>query len=185
MRKHIALIAIVVLIVGGAAFAEEKPAMDLPVYPGGEATMEVNLGNEDILPMLKAMLPMFSGKLGKIGDKINPEDLAAALRDVKQIELLQVDVAKPEVTENDVAGFYAKSLPAGNWTRIFWQSLPQTGIVAIYSQSGGDGLYGFRVQSVSVDSKPVRRAHVLKTQGKIDYVKLLEMAGKLMARPTS
>ena len=182
MRKHIALIAIAVLIVGGAAFAEEKSAMDLPVYPGGEATMEINMGNQDILPMLKAMLPMLSGKLGKMGAKINPEDLAAALKDVKQIELLQVDVAKPEVTENDVAGFYAKNLPAGNWTRIFWQSLQKSGTVAIYSQSGGDGLYGFRVQSTVVDSKPVRRVLALKTQGKIDYVKLLEMAGKLMAR---
>ncbi|MCL5103166.1 MAG: hypothetical protein M1133_03500 [Armatimonadetes bacterium] len=180
MRRYIALIAAAMLIVVSAAFAEEKPAMDLSVYPGGESTMEINMGSEDILPTIKAMLPMLSGKLGKMADKINVDDLAGALKDVKQIELLQVDVAKPGVTESDITSFYGKSLPAGNWTRIFWQSLPKTGTVAIYSQAGGDGLYGFRVQTTTVDSKPMKRVQILKTQGKIDFVKLLEMASKLM-----
>ncbi|MHB9036872.1 MAG: DUF2059 domain-containing protein [Armatimonadota bacterium] len=175
-------IAIVILAVGlcAAAFAQdEKPPMDLPIYPGAETAMEINMTSEDILPMAKAMLPMLSGKLGPMLDKIDPVELADVFKDVKQIEMVQLDVNNTKVTENDMIGFYAKNIPSGEWNKVFWQSNAKSGTIALYAQTGFEGMYGFRARSIVVDSKPVKRVEVAKIRGKIDYIKLLQMASKL------
>jgi len=173
MRTRFAVIALV-LFACTWVVAAEKPAMDIPIYPGGEAAMEVNLTSEDLLPTLKAMLPMMAGKMA---DKINFDDVDAALKDVKQIEVLQLNIKK-NATVAQIADYYAKNVPAGEWNRVFWQNLPNAGIVAFYVQGGGEKLYGFRVQSAVVDEKPIRRVQILKTDGKIDFVKVLMIAGK-------
>lgn len=174
MRTRFALIAFALLLCT-SVIAAEKPAIDIPVYPGGEATMEINLTSEDLLPTLQAMLPMIAGKLA---DQINPDDLTGALKDVKQIEMLQIDIAKT-ATETEVADYYAKNVPAGQWSRVFWQKSPKMGTMAFYVQGGGEKLYGFRVQQAMSDDKPVKRVQVVKTNGKIDFVKLLTIAAKL------
>ena len=173
MRKLFPIIA-VVLLMCASVVAAEKPAMDVPVYPGGEATMEVNLTSEDLLPTLKAMLPMMAGKMA---DKINFDDLDMALRDVKRIELLQVDIKK-NATESQIADYYVKNAPAGEWSRVFWQSLP-TGAMAFYVAGGGEQFYGFRVQSSVVEGKTTKRALIVRTEGKIDFMKVMAIAGKM------
>ena len=173
-------LTILVLLLSIAAFAQDKPPMDLPVYPGGEPGMEVNLSNEDILPMVKVMFPMLAGKLGSAAQNIAPEDVATIFTDVKRIQVLQLDVAKPEVTESDITTYYGKNLPSGSWTRVFWQSAPKVGTVAIYALGGGESIYGFRVRTVSNDGKPAKRVEIFKTEGKIDFAKLLIMAGKFI-----
>jgi len=174
MRTRFAVIAFV-LFACASAIAAEKPAMDIPVYPGGEATMEINLTSEDLLPTIKAMLPMMAGKMA---DKINFDDLDAALKDVKQVEVLQLDIRK-DATDAQIADYYAKNVPAGEWSRVFWQKLPNIGTMAFYVQGGGEKLYGFRVQSAVVDEKPIKRVQILKTDGKIDFVKALQIAMKV------
>ncbi len=180
------------LLAGTAAFAQEtapttpeKPAMDIPVYPGGEATMEVNLSNEDILPMLKAMLPLLGPKFASLTDSISPEDLAAVFKDVRRIQFLQVDVAKPGAADKDVADYYAKNLPKGNWNRVFWQSGTPMGTVAIYAAPGAEMLYAFRVRTVKQEDATFRQAQVLKTEGQVDYMKLLTIAAKYAAGTAS
>lgn len=178
MRTRFAVIA-VALLVCASVVAAESPAMDIPVYPGGEATMEINLTNEDLLPTIKAMLPMI--KLGGIEDKIDLNDLDAALKDVKRVEVLQLDIKK-SATDSQIGDFYAKNAPAGDWNRVFWQSLPKIGMMAVYVQGGGEKLYGFRVQSVVVDGKTIKRVFILKTEGKIDFMKVLTIAGKVFIK---
>lgn len=174
MKTHFAVIALALLTCTWVV-ASEKPEIDIPVYPGGEATMEIDLTSEDLLPTLKAMLPMMAGKMA---DKINFDDLDAALKDVKQIEVLQLDI-KGNVTDAQIADFYAKNVPAGEWNRVFWQKVPNVGTMAFYVQGGGEKLYGFRVQQAMVDEKPIKRVQILKTDGKIDFVKVLVIAGKV------
>ena len=171
-----------ILIFATAAFAQDKPAptMDLPIYPGSEATMEVSLTNDDILPTLKAILPLLPAKVSAYTQKITPEEIADILKNVTSIQAVQIDVEKSGVSETDVSNFYAKNMPKGQWSRLFWQSTPQNGTIAVYSQGAGEGLYVYRVQSIKVDNKPVKRVMVAKTEGKIDFGKLALLAGKVM-----
>lgn len=177
MRTRIAVVAFLLLMCS-SVIAAEKPGVDIPLYPGGESTMEINLTSDDLLPTLQAMLPMMAGKLT---DKIDFNDLAAALKDVKSVQFLQVDIKKT-ATETEVTDFYAKKMPAGDWNRVFWQKSPTMGTVALYVQGQGEKLYGFRVTQEKVDDKPVKRVAILKTDGKIDYVKLLAMASKFFTQ---
>lgn len=177
MRIWIAIAALAALACGPVA-AQEKPEMDIAVYPGGEATMEINLTQEDIVPTLQAMLPLL--RIGGAENAVDPEDIAAVLRDVKRIEFLQVDIAK-NPPGDAVADFYARNLPVGRWNRVFWQRSP-AGILALYVQSGGEKLYGFRVTQQKADDKIIKRVQAFKTEGKIDYAKLIATAAKVLMK---
>lgn len=182
MRYRFALLSIVItLCICACAYAEEKkPPVDIPVYPGGETSLEINLANDEFLPMIQAMLPMLSGKLGEIAEKVKPEEIAEVLKNLKRIEVIQVDVAEKDCTDTDIANFYARNVPAGKWNRLLWQSSDKLGAVALYSLEGFDGFYGFRVSQKMEDGKPVYQATVARTEGTIDFVKLLALAGKVM-----
>lgn len=177
MKIWIAVV-VLALLVCGSVVAQEKPAMDIPIYPGGEATMEINLTQDDLLPTLQALLPMI--KIGGPEGAINPDDLAAALKDVTRLEFLQLDMAK-NPTDTQVADFYAKNLPAGQWNRVFWQKSAK-GTVAVYVQGGGQKLYGFRVSQEMANDKPIKRVQIMKTEGKIDFAKLLAIASKVFMK---
>lgn len=174
MTIRFAVVALLALLLASPV-AAEAPAMDIPIYPGAEPTMEINLTNEDLLPTLQAVLPMV--KFPNI-DKLNPEDLAAAFKDVKRIQMLQLDVTRA-ATEDDIAAFYVKKLSPGEWNKVFWQKIPKQGTMAVFVQGMGEQLYGFRITSVKVDDKPAKRVQVLKVEGKIDVVKLISAAAKM------
>ncbi len=178
MKKIAILFGAAIMLAACAGWAQDKPA-DIPVFKGGEVTMEINLGKDDLLPTLNAMLPLLAGN-NKMLQAITPDDLGAVLKDVTQVELIQVEVAKPNVSESDIAGFYDKNLPAGGWSRVFWQS--KGGIMAIYVQSGMEAVYGYKIETKSVDGKPVKRAQVAKIKGKIDFVKLVSIASRIAAQ---
>jgi len=180
MKIRIALIAFALLLCT-SVMAADKPALDIPIYPGGESTMEVDLSNQDLIPMIKAMLPMMTGKMGSLAEKINPDDLTAAIKDVKRVEVMQVEVTK-NATEADVSDYYAKHIPVGQWSRIFWQRQSSMGTIAIFMQGTGDAMYGYQVQSAVVDGKPVKKILVAKTEGKVDYAKLLAIASKFIVQ---
>jgi len=169
---------VLALAVCGPVFAQQKPELDIAVYPGGEATMEINLTEEDLIPTLQAMLPLI--KIGGAEDAISDEDIAAALRDVKRIEFLQLDIAKNPAGDA-VADFYARKLPAGRWNRVFWLRSP-SGIMALYVQGGGEKLYGFRVTQEKTDDRSIKRVQAFKTEGKIDYAKLIAIAAKVFLK---
>lgn len=180
-----ALAICALLLTVSACWAQDRPAMDIPIYAGGEASMEVNLSNEDILPMIKAMLPLAGASLGALKDAISPEDLAAVFKDVRRIQFLQIDVAKPGVADKDVADFYAKNLPVGSWNRVFWQANAASGSMAVYAQPQGEMIYAFRVRSIKQEDKAIKRVEVVKTEGQLDYVKLISLAGQFLSRPAA
>lgn len=184
MTGRLALICVALAVMTAApALAQEadRPPMDVPIYPGGEPTLEINLTQEDLLPTLQAMLPLLGDKLKPLAG-VNPEDIAAVLKDVRRVEVLQVDVRKPGVTESAVADFYSKNLPGGNWTRFFWQSREPTGTMALYLRDAGEYLYGYRVQTVKSGDEMLKRVTVGKIEGKIDFVKLMQLAGGLLMK---
>ncbi len=179
--KICAALLLVTLLVCTALAETERPANDLPVYPGGESTMEMNITNEEILPMLGVMLPLAAGKLGDAAEAINPDEIAAIFKDVRLMLFRQVNVTKQGVTEQQVIDFYAKSLPAGQWSKVFWQSKGPQGTMGIFMQNNADMLYGFRVRTTAQDGKSVKRVEVAKIEGPIDFGKLMNLAGKFLA----
>lgn len=172
MRTCLAVIAILFLC---ASLVTAEETIALPIYPGGESTMEISLTDADLLPTLKAMLPMM--KLGGL-EKIDPNDLEAALKDVKLVEVQQVEVRTP-ASEMQIADFYTQKAPAGVWNQVFRQSTSK-GSMALFVQGAGEKLYGYRVQPAVEDNKPVKKAIIFRTEGKIDYVKALTIAGKML-----
>lgn len=178
MRSVSAVLVILAVLAAVPALAGDELPMDLAIYPGGESTLEINLSNEDLLPTLQAMLPLLMQK-SKMAEKISPEDIAAALKDVKRIQVLQLDV-KANPNESRIVDYYSKNMPSGDWNRVFWQSRQPLGTIAVYTQGTGDALYGFRVQSITEDDKTIKRITIAKIEGKIDLAKLLMIASKLL-----
>lgn len=174
-----AILVVVILVLTASAVAAEAPPLDVPIYPGGETTMEINMTNEDILPTLKAMLPIVAGKFGNAAQGINVEDIATAFKDLKRIQIAQVDVTKGGVTTNDVAKYYSSNIPKGSWNRVFWQSAGK-GTIALYTQGTGESMaiYGFKIDDKMIDGTQTKRVMVVKTDGMVDLAKLLTIAAK-------
>lgn len=177
-----AIAAVFVLCVSG--LAEDEPIMDLPIYPGGEATLEVNLTQEDILPALQAMLPMFAGRLGGKADGVKPEDVAAVLKDVSVIQVVQVDIDNKGADVRDIARYYCSNIPSGRWSRIFWQTSDKKGCpsetTAIYCRPDAEGFYGFKVSAIEQDDRTIKQVTAARIDGKLDLEKLVSLAAKIL-----
>ncbi len=187
MKTRAALIAAIVMIMlAQVALAQEdnRPEIDIPLYPGSEATLEINLTNDDFLPTLQAMLPMFAEKIKPI-EGMSAEDLASVFKDVRRVQVLQLDVDKQGVTDTDITTFYTKNIPAGEWTKVMQMSREPVGAMALYVRDMGEYLYGFRVQTVKMEDRSIKRITIAKTEGKVDFVKLMMIAGKLMMPKSS
>lgn len=175
-----AILVVAILVLTASVVAAEAPPLDVPIYPGGESTMEINMTNEDILPTLKAMLPIVTAKYGDKLKGINADDLATVFKDIKRIQVVQLDITKQGVTTNDVAKYYSTNVPKGDWSRVFWQSVGKS-TIALYTQGTGENMsiYGFKIDDKMVDNKPAKSVMVVKTDGMLDLVKLLTIAAKL------
>ena len=182
MKTRAVLAVLLMLVCSIAVAEEEKLPMDLPIYPSGESTMEMNITSADILPMLSAMLPLAARGMGKLAEAISPEEVASILADVRRIQVLQLDVPKPKVTEAQIASYYAANLPQGRWSRVFWQTDSPKGTMALYSQKDTEQLFGFHISSVQAEGKQIERVEVVKIEGKIDYAKIITMAAKLFSQ---
>ncbi len=178
MRLRYLLFLFVLIIPTSSFAASNEPKKEIPVYKGSEVVMEVNLSNEDILPMLKVALPMAGNILNQKG--ITEEDITAVFKDVEKIEFVQIQITKPESTIADISKFYSNVIPSADWNRVFWQNNTQTGMIALFAKKGGDAIYGFRIQKESVGGRPVKTVSIGKMSGKIDYVKLITIAAKFI-----
>ncbi|MCX8052423.1 MAG: hypothetical protein N3B12_01330 [Armatimonadetes bacterium] len=182
MKKYAAWLMASLMLCSPCWAQEDKPPLDLRVYPGGSSTMEINMTSEEFLQMLQVTLPIIGPVLGKFGEMLVPEAVGDVLKDVKRIEFLQVDVAQKGVTNEQIAKFYAKNLPPGRWSRVLWMFEAQSGAIGLYSQQNTDQLYGFYVSTVTVDGKRIKRATVVKIEGRVDYAKLVELVTSMGAK---
>lgn len=181
MRAWILPLLLVTLSASSACLAEDvKPPMDLAVYPGSETMMEVNLSAEDIQPMIQATLPLLTHGGG--AHSLNPDDLTAALKDVKRIEYVQLDLDKPRTTLQMVADYYIRNIPDGKWSRVYYTSSADS-TLAVYASPALDSYYGFRARTKTIDGRQTKEIDVAKLVGKIDFSKLLSLAAKYMFEP--
>lgn len=186
VNRVIAIASLLSIWICGTAFcleSAESSAPGLPVYPGCEPTLEMDLGSDELAAALDFALPMLAGKYNLPAD-LKPEDVAVIFADVRRIQALQVEVDKPKTTESDVAAFYADRLPEGTWSRVFWQNQGSGGIAALYMRSGGDGIYGFRIDTKKSGNMQMPRALVILAEGRLDIARLLALGAKVFG-PTS
>ena len=175
-------IGLLIALVCGAAFAEDKPAMDIAVYPKSETLLEVNMTADELFPMIDAMYPMIAARLGSKAENVTAQDVVAALDGLKRIELLQMRIDAKDATEQQITDLYTKKLPKGNWSRVMWQCSDSRGTVGVYATQGFENLYGFKITKKVVDDKPVREVIVAKIEGKVDVAKLAALAGKIFGQ---
>lgn len=181
MRTRMILLAVLFFVCGSQVLCQdEKPPIDIPVYPKADVTTEVNLTQQDILPMIQATMPLLGGSLGKLGGDLEPEDIAAILADVRQIEFLQLEIKSRKVGLAQVAAFYAKNLPAGAWTRVFYRSSADSGTLAVYYDAGSEAYYGFQTRAVTTAGKHVKQVDAGKIVGKIDFAALIRLAARVV-----
>ncbi|MDH7603169.1 MAG: hypothetical protein QHI38_13605 [Armatimonadota bacterium] len=181
MKRLLIVLTALALAAAQSCAQDEKPPIDIPVYPGGSTTMEVNMTAEELIAAVEAMMPSMAENLGPLAQVVSPADIADVVRDVKRIEYLQVEIPKASVSVRQVADFYANKLPAGQWSRVVWLS-DETRVTALFAQAGTEKLYGFRVSNTKQDGKTIRRAQVLKIEGRVDYVKVLKLGAKVGAQ---
>ncbi len=174
------LAALVLLSV--SAFAEEaKPKVEVPLYPGAEATLELGLAGPDIIPTLNAMLPMLAMGMPGGSEALDAETIAGIFQNVTRIDVLTLSASKPKDTEASVANFYSKKLPAGSWAKVFATKDAANGTVRVYGKSAGEGLYAVRVRRVVENGKASNKAEVAKIEGKVDYLRLIDLFMKFSA----
>lgn len=186
VRRLLIATTILVLATVQTYGQDEKPPLDIPVYPGGSMTMEVNVTAGELMNLIAAIMPSVAEKFGPFGMAISPEELADVVRDVRRIQYVQVDVPKASTTLDQIADFYLKKLPLGQWSRVLWMR-DETSAAALYAQPNTRQIYGFRVSSIKQDGSTVRQAQVFKLEGKVDYVKAVKLfarvGAELMLRP--
>ena len=165
-----------------AAVAQEAPSVDIPVYPGGETVMEVNVGQAELMPFISAAITLGGGAMKETMEAVELDEVAEALRDVRRIQFLQVNVLDAGAYQGDIANFYQEQLPAGGWSRVFWSGSGSMGRMAVYIKPDASEIYGFRVSAKNVDGQAVKRVEAAWIEGRIDFTKLLGIAGKLFLK---
>lgn len=178
--RIVAILALLVLALSciQALADDEKPTMDLAVFPGAEVTMEMNLTSEDIMPMLQAMLPLMGDSMGGIARAVKPEEIADVLKDIRRLEVLQVEVRRARTTLDEISSFYGKNLPDGQWRRVFYSSDDKSS-TAIYADPASQSYYGFRTRTKTDGSKTIKEALAAKVVGSIDIRQALALAARL------
>lgn len=172
------IISIVLCMLAAVAMAQEKPPVSIPVYPGVQVNMEINMNNED----LATLLPMFMSGAGDIAEGISEDDIADMLKNITRVEYLQMESSKPGVDLSKLVSFYNKNIPAGNWHKVFYMKSKDGQVVSVYAQSDMAELFGYRMQTVKVDGKTVNKMDVARIEGKIDFQKLITIAGPMLAK---
>ncbi len=179
MRLFAILISMVLLgQCVGAWGDDEKPPMEIAVFPGSEVTMEMNLTSEDIMPMLQAMLPLVGGAAGGVAKAVSPEEIANLLRNIRRIEVLQVDVRRAKTSLEEVSSFYGKNLPGGQWSRVFFSADDESSL-AVYVDSASQSYYGFRTRLKADGARTIKEAVVAKVVGSIDFREALALGARL------
>ena len=166
------------LLLAVSAIAQDKPPITVPTYPGAQVTMEMNMTNED----LQSLLPMFLPAMGDKLPGVTEEQVLDLLKDVKQVEYLQMEVNKKGVDSEKVCSYFRKKIPSGDWHKVYASKSANGDIMAVYSQSNAEHLYGFRVRTTKVDGKTVQQADVAKITGRIDFEKLIKTAGDFIMK---
>ncbi len=182
MKFLVIMLLAAMILLSASAFAEEaKPKVEVPLYPGAEATLELGLAGSDVVPTLNAMLPMLAMGMSKGADLLDADTISGIFRDVTRIDVLTLTASKAKDTELSVADFYSKKLPTGSWAKVFSTKDAANGTIRVYSKSAGDGLYAFRVRRLVENGKIANKAEIAKIEGKMDYLRLIDLFMKFSA----
>lgn len=172
------LIIVLALCFCVATFAEDTAPISIPAYPGAEVGMEASMNNEDLMSVLPFLLAGAGAKLGNISE----EDVSDLMKDVKQVEYLQMEYSKKD-PQSKLISFYQKNIPSGTWNRVFYMKTKDGQLITVYSKANMEELYGYRFRTVKVDGKLVSKIDVARITGKLDFQKLISIATPMLSKP--
>ncbi|MFQ3550305.1 MAG: hypothetical protein SNJ70_11210 [Armatimonadota bacterium] len=175
-RNLLLLLLLFTLILPTFAFSEDSTnvPIDIPIYKDADVNLEVNLDNENILPAIKAAIAfMKDGE--KVSEKIDFVTLESVIKDLKRIQLLELSIPVEKAKTDEIIVFYNEEVAKEKWTPVMKQTLPK-GTFALFTKDGGESIFAYRVWEDKYESGNLSKAMVLKTEGKIDIPKLIQMA---------
>jgi len=164
--------------------AQPAKALAIPIYPKGQVVTEINLSEQDLLPMLKEMLqsapklPIQAG--GGKTLEVDFSELSLALQGLKRIRVLTCRIpGAPQPAH--VARFYADSLRTQGWSQIAWVATKPEEVFALHSLGQKGGLF-FLTSRVTRAKNGSRWTEVTagRTEGMIDMVRLMRWIGRFM-----
>jgi hypothetical protein len=176
--RYLTAVTLVLVFLAGIVHAQGTSNITTP--PGAILLTEVNLSESDILGMIKESIPAFAqaaaGAPGELGLYLKNADLntlSDAIRDIKQIIIVQFQVP-PKTDIAKTLAFFESSLPsADGWSRMLYDtSTLQKGAIAVYTNSGQDFF------AVAVDPAK-NRVYAARTIGFVDVPKLAAWAAKV------
>ena len=191
-RMTLACMGFVLAVSVLPALAANEPAAPLPVYPGGKLTLELNLTERDLLPMVRNLIVMLPGLLGATsgekertasGDQKPGGAAATAVKDalgegsvvaklqkvmagLRQVSVLCYEVP-PAAEANRIADFYMEKLGlTKGWQSAVRLEQPRSSF-RLYTRPDLEGMFGLLVK----DS----RVTAFRTVGKVDLTDLGEL----------
>ncbi|GEM_PF-2357447 len=167
----------------------------IPVYPGSQAEFELNLSNQDFLPVIRQVIglapkvlggfipmPQHAPDGGQSGQAMPrtesivtmseeiAKELQAALADVNQISVVAYRQPK-DVTADKIAEFYVDKMSLTNgWTRVLAVNTQQGISAGVYARPGLTGIFAYGTGNGYVGA--------VKVDGKIDLMRIGEFVAK-------
>jgi len=136
-------IAITLIVAGGlgvagptAAPAQPPASLEIPLPENAEVQMEIQVSEDDFLPMIKQVLPQFAGLFLLVA----PEELQEALQGLRQVRVLEVEVPVGPKAE-DLVTFYEERFTGQQWRRVFWQRRKPGRVLLLLAQEGLEGTF--------------------------------------------
>lgn len=191
MRLQLALLTLIPILVG-PAFTLPTDLRDtiLPIYPGAQVFLEINLSEEDLLPAVKQLLVFLPSALRVINSNhvesgtheaqppkspsaeqdIDLNVLANDIKDmVKDLDRVSVVIYQLSSTApmEELPDFYMQKLGlTKGWTSII-RIQDSNQIFRMYSKPGMEGIFVLSVRHPTVIA--------MQTHGKLDVAKLGEI----------
>lgn len=207
MRYKVAVLAALLLMIpclgavsaAKAAVRKSPPAgtalqPSIPVYPKGKVTMEINLSNQDLLPLIQGTLftamhesakagpestkpategtPSAVPNIGAMGiDEATVKELQAALAGLNKVSVVGYTVPSSVFPES-VADFYVGKLALNKgWNKLF-QGVMGKGLAIVYARPNAESVFGLMVSPQSVT--------VARTFGRIDIGAITRLVSRFI-----
>lgn len=165
----------------GGSPAQAAPQYQLP--QGARMLTEINLGQSDVLDMVKKAIPAFAerakaagGDVGSFVDSLNFEQLTEAIKGINAIRIVEFGTDQTVKPEDIVANFAAQVPDSAGWTRIYYSAkLCPGGLFVIYTH-GGQRFLG-------VMANPRTNTHyAVSIDGFVNLEKLAAWAGNAVGK---
>ncbi len=159
------------VIWGLVLLASVGEPLEIPVYPGGQRTLELRLTERDFLPWVRAFFVSLAEVAKAKGMKVSPEEVEEAVSKLKEVKA--EGFAYPREYARTLLEFYGQKFPSKEgWRTIVWLLLPDNSFALLVKVRGEmEELFAFGAKG----EKLITHALVVRTEGLPDVGVLLRL----------